>query len=189
MTTFLSVNYMIDEIEAKGVDIAKQEFAVLAVNDFDPTGYNIGDELVHQLQACGVRNFRLFEQYSRKDYPWFDLVRPQTLAPALPPDEDIDDHTYLIHKRFRKKPDDGGEPWAKIWARTTGGVDGKGGRGHKWEQGIEADEYKEAHLTQLIAHHIQPLLSVPAAVVQRRLQMRELEEVLGKYLVYRMTQA
>ena len=41
MATFLSTNYMISEIKAAGVDLAKQEFAVVTIVDFDPTGLNI----------------------------------------------------------------------------------------------------------------------------------------------------
>ncbi|MEW5748978.1 MAG: hypothetical protein AB1793_09390 [Candidatus Thermoplasmatota archaeon] len=183
MCPFLSTNYMVSEIAAKGVEIAEQEFAVLSICDFDPTGYNIGEEFTRDLRNSGVRRFRRFEQYGRKDYIWLDLIRPSTLEPG----EDVYDHTYTVHRRFTKIPKGGGDPWAQVWARTTGGVDGKGGQGKKWKLGIQADEYREAYLSQLLDRFIQPLLRVPAGVVQRRQQMKDLEGTLGNYLIHRMT--
>jgi len=183
MTPFLSTNYMVSEIAGKGVDIAKQEFVVLSICDFDITGLNIAEEFVRDLENSGVRRLRRFEQYGRKDYKWLDLIRPSTFEPG----EDIRDHTYTMHRRFIKTPKDGGDPQAKVWARITGGVDGKGGLGKKWKLGIQADVFREAYLTQLVHRFIQPLLTVPADVVQRRLQMKDMEEVVGQYLIHRMT--
>ena len=183
MGALSSTSYLVTEIAAKGVDIARQEFAVLSLCDFDPTGYNIGEEFVKDLKACGVRHFRHFEQYGRKDYPWLDLVQLKTLEPG----EDINDHYYRIHRRFTKPPKHGGHPPAKIWARTTGGIDGRGGAGEKWKLGMQADEYREAYIAVLVDRAIQPLLSLPAEIVQRRRQMTALKSALSQYLVYRMT--
>lgn len=183
--SLLTCNYMLNEIAARGVDITKQEFAVLTIVDFDPTGYNISEEFVHDMECLGVRRFRRFEQFGRKDYKWLDLIVPSRVE--LRPGENIYDHTYTVHSRFTKKPKGGGDPWAKKWARTTGGVDGKGGRGKKWKLGIQADEFREAYLVDMLERFIPPLLSLPAGAVQRRLQMKEFEEVLGKYLIHRMS--
>lgn len=183
MGPFLSTNYMVSEIAAKGVDIARQEFVVLSISDFDPTGYNIGEEFIRDLEYSGVRHFRRFKQYDRDDYKWLDLVRPDTLQPGVL----IKDHTYLIHSRFRNAPEGGGDPWAKVWARTTGGIDGLGGLGRKWQRGMQADVFKEAYLATLVERFITPLLNIPADVVQRRLQMRQLETEIGRYLIHRMT--
>ena len=81
----------------------------------------------------------------------------------------------------------GGDSWAKKWARTTGGVDGKGGLGKKWELGVQADVWRERYLSKMLDEILPPLLGIPAEVVQRRLQMKDLEDVLGKYLIHRMT--
>lgn len=179
----ISTTYMVEEMVARGIDIANQKFAVLSLCDFDPTGFNIAEEFVKDLQLCGVQHFHQFEQYGRKDYPWLDLVRPATIEPGW----DIDDHYYRIHRRFVKPPKDGGEPWAKKWARTTGGIDGQGGLGEKWKYGMQADEYREAHVAQLVERFIVPLLKVGAGAVQRRQQMKDLEQALGQYLIHRMT--
>lgn len=183
MGSFLSTNYMVSEIAEQGVDVAEQEFAILSLVDFDPTGYDIARSFLADLQHSGVRRFRQFEQYGRKDYAWQDLIRPSTLEPG----QKIKDHTYRLKKKFIQPPEAGGDPWAKRWARTTGGVDGKGGQGEQWKLGMEADEFREAYVSQLVDRFIQPLLTVPADVVQRRSRMMELEAELGRYLVHRLT--
>jgi hypothetical protein len=183
MGSFLSTNYMVSEIAEKGVDPAEQEFVVVSLVDFDPTGYSISESFIRDLEHSGVRRFRRFEQYGRSDYKWLDLIRPATLEPG----QNIDDHTYRLKKKFIKPPQNGGDPWAMRWARTTGGVDGKGGRGEKWKLGMEADEFREAYVAQLVERHIQSLLTVSADDVQRRFQMGELEAELGRYLVHRLT--
>lgn len=182
MGSFINANYLIGYlVQNKGVDLARQVFTVITVVDFDPTGYNISEEFVEDLETSGVQHVQRFSQYGRDDYKWQDLAVPAN----LPPGTNLTHIRYFLRYRDRRYPKNGGDPIALRWARITGGVDGLGDRG-KWQYGLESDEFKKAHLLKMIERAITPHLTVPAEAVQRHNEMERLAPILKNYLVRRL---
>jgi hypothetical protein len=166
--SLLSSNYMVSELIEAAID-PTQEFVCLSIVDFDPTGDIIAQSFLEQLKLSGLRTFHKFEQYHNKNYERLDLIRPDN----LPPGTSIRQVQYPL-PRSEQKP---------AWGRKTGGVDGKG----DFKHGIEADEFREVQIQELVEEAILPYLRVGAAVVRRRLQLRKLKEVLTEFMVYKLT--
>ena len=169
---FLSTNYFVAELAAEKVDLA-QEFVCLSIVDFDPAGDGIMRTFTHQLQASGIKTLKPFTQYPTRPTPDYrlDLIRPSN----LPPGTSYRDVQYNLPKSEQDK----------TWARETGGTNGRGDSTH----GIESDEFREAHIRELVEAAIAPYLQTGAAVVQKRVQLRALAQVLGTFAAWKMTHA
>lgn len=163
----LSVNFFVSDLVKAGVD-PTQEFVCLAIVDYDPQGDEMMRTFARQLQVSGVKNLRPFRQYPRRPTPdrRLDLVRPEN----LPPDVSIRKVRYILPKSERTLP----------WGVETGGAAGR-------EYGLESDEFREAHLKELVETSVHPFLRVGADVVRKRVQLRALAQSLTAFAAYKMT--
>ncbi|MEW6352353.1 MAG: hypothetical protein AB1646_25150 [Thermodesulfobacteriota bacterium] len=166
---FLSTNYFVAELVRMNVDITR-EFVCISIVDFDPKGDLIMQTFVHQLQASGLKNLKPFRQYPRRCDPDYrlDLIRPENLPRGVR----YADVQYNLPKSEQKRS----------WGKETGGPNGRG----DYKHGIESDEFREAHIRQLVEEAIAPHLTVGAEVVQKRVRMRALAVALKDFAAQKM---
>lgn len=177
--SFLSINYLVSGMVEAGIDIT-QEFICVSILDFDPVGWNIGDEFIEKLKNSGMRTFRKVNQYKgtylnerreRLPYYWLDIIQPKN----LPPQE-------LDQAKYRYKPTVQRRPSTEAWAESTGGVFGDGVHTH----GISADYFTAERMIQLVGEAIQPFIQVDPETARRTAQVRKLEDALKQVLLYKV---
>jgi hypothetical protein len=116
--SFLSINYLVSGMVEAGIDI-NQEFICVSLVDFDPVGWNIGDEFIEKLQNSGMRSFRRWDQYKgtyvnedgeKLPYLWLDILQPKNLPP-----KELDQAKYGFKPTVRRRPS------TEAWGISTGG--------------------------------------------------------------------
>lgn len=177
--SFLSINYLASGMVEAGIDIT-QEFICVSIVDFDPVGWNIGDEFIEKLQNSGVKTFRRFNQYKgtyenekgeKLPYRWLDIIQPKNL-----PARELDRAKYEYKPKVKRKPS------TAQWAQSTGGVFGDGVHTH----GISADYFTAERMIQLVGEAIQPFIQVDPETAKRTAQVRKLEKALEQLLLYKV---
>jgi hypothetical protein len=168
MPSLIMADTMITQMAEAGYDMT-QEFIILAFNDFDPTGWNIGNTFARHLKELGVKNIRRFHQYpSPRDC--LDVVCPHD----LPSD-------FLERARNSLSADRRREEQTRKWANATGGVYQRGGTEHA----VSAEELLE-FFDEMLAEKIAPFLAQKPEVFNRLINLEYLSDVMGKYLLERV---
>lgn len=166
---FLSTNYFVSELVDANVDLTRK-FVCVSIVDFDPKGDEIMRTFTHQLQASGIKTLEAFRNYPRRLKPDYrlDLIRPE----ALPRGVSYLDVRYNLPK----------SEWDKTWGQETGGPNGRG----DYKHGIESDEFREAHIRQMVEEAIVPYLTTGAEVVAKRVGLRALARALDDFASWKM---
>jgi hypothetical protein len=166
----ISTNYFVSELVAVKVDLTR-EFTCISIVDFDPKGDEIMRTFTSQLRTSGIKKLKPFRNYPHRAKPddRLDLIRPE----ALPRGVSYRDVQYNLPKSEQKKK----------WGQETGGPNGRG----DYKHGIESDEFREAHIRQLVENGIAPYLTTGAEVVAKRVQLRALAQALDDFASWKMT--
>jgi len=187
----LSINYLVADMFDAGVDLT-QLFTVIAMVDFDPTGWSIARHFALKLQQFGIKKLRTFHQYKgtyritvtekvndkvvkkilESPYHWLDLIQPKNLPPGTNPREIS---RPLKNNQVRA-------PRTYEWAENTGGVDGKG----EHKLGILMDSFHKDDILELVDQSLSPFLDVEPGTARRIAQVRELEKALKDLLLYKV---
>ena len=98
--SLLSVEYFVDDLKAKGIDI-RQKFYLFSLVDYDPSGSVVKNSFIDHLKVYGVKNVETF-----------DLVRLDLLT-----EDQLNKRKYPLPK--------GAETKNKNWLKETNGINGE----------------------------------------------------------------
>lgn len=155
--SYLTAEYFVDELRARGVDLAR-EFFVFSLVDFDPAGDIIASTFVENLMDNGIKNIRVFPGPFYAYFRRRDLVVPANMTDAQRK------RTYRLPLRVRKSG------LAAKWAARTGGVNGK----KNINFGIETIVMPKGQLLDLFMRELAAVISIDLAAVAKYREMQTL---------------
>ena len=158
-SSYLSIEYFVDELRARGVDLAR-EFAVFSLVDFDPAGDIIASKLIENMTDNGVRNFRTFPGEFYKNFKRQDLVIPANMTPEQRK------RVYRLPLKVRKSGQ------AAKWAAKTGGVNGK----KNILFGIETTVMSKAQIMQIFMTELAKVTTIDLELIAKYRRMQTLKE-------------
>jgi hypothetical protein len=98
--SLLSMEYLVDDYKAKGIDIRKSMYLIFVV-DYDPAGWVIRDSVVNDLKFYGIKNIQSI-----------DLVLPNILT-----QEELKLAKYPLSKEHKTLNEN--------WLKKSGGINGE----------------------------------------------------------------
>ena len=155
--SYLTAEYFVDELRARGVDLAR-EFFVFSLVDFDPAGDIIASTFVENLMDNGIKNIRVFPGPFYAYFRRRDLVVPANMTDAQRK------RTYRLPLRVRKSG------LAAKWAARTGGVNGK----KNINFGIETIVMPKNQLLDIFMRELAAVISIDLAAVAKYREMQTL---------------
>ena len=167
--SYLSVEYFVDELRARKVDLSK-EFVLFSVVDFDPAGDIIATKFAENLEDNGIRNLKIFTGFSNNRFKRKDLVVPANMTPEQKKS------TYRLPLAVRKSG------LAAEWAGRTGGIDGK----KNIRLGIEADAMPEPQLKTLFATELSKILYVGLEAIAKYREMDNLKTKMEAFALKKL---
>jgi len=175
--SFMTVNYMVEAMQRYGNDM-EQEFFILTFCDFDPSGYNIAEELVKHLQSSGLKNVHLFDQWGqgRKKRPWLELAVPENFNHSA---KDF---------RYRLPRSTWDNPTTVDWVKLTGGLDGPKWKKGRPTHGLESDEFDFDLILSLFDQKLTPLLESPSDDIIQRNALQELRQEFEQMAIVKFLQ-
>ena len=167
--SYLSVEYFVDELRARGVDLT-QEFAVFSLVDFDPAGDIIATKLIENMTDNGVKSFRTFPGEFYKNFKRKDLVIPANMTPEQKK------KTYRLPLTVRKSGQ------AAKWAAKTGGVNGK----KDIQFGIEASVMTKTQFMQIFIIELAKVINIDFELVAKYRQMQTLKKSMEGFALKKL---
>ncbi len=168
--SFMTVNYMVAEMQKYEIDL-NQTFYLITFADFDPSGYNVAEELSYHFKDSGLKNLYLYNQWGNapKKRPWYELAIPANFP------KPIKDFWYLLPKNTWDNPT------TEAWVKLTGGLDGSNWKKGQKTHGLESDEFDFDLINQLFDKAATPLLKESSDKIKKRNAMialrKELEDM------------
>ena len=128
LPSLLSVEYFVDDMKAKGIDI-RQKFYLFSLVDYDPSGWMIRDTLINNLKFYGIKTVETF-----------DLVKLDLLT-----EEELEKRKYPLpgHINWKTKNEN--------WLKASGGINGE-------LYGLETEALHPQHIENLLQEKIEPLM-------------------------------
>jgi len=156
--SYLSIEYFVDELRERGVDLATQ-FMIFSIVDFDPAGDIIATTFVENLQDNGIKNVKIFPGKFYKHFKRKDLAVPANMTKAQCK------KTFRIPLKVRKSG------LAAKWAARTGGVNGKKGI----LNGIECSNMPYAQIMQFFILELAKVITIDLESIAKYRQMQPLK--------------
>lgn len=168
-SSYLSIEYFVDELRARGVDLAA-EFSIFSIVDFDPAGDIIATKFIENLQDNGIKNIRVFPGTFYKHFLRKDIVIPEHMT------KEQCDKVYRLPLKVRKSG------LAAKWAAKTGGVNGR----KNILYGIETVVMSKAQIMQIFVTELAEIITIDLALIAKSRQMRILQDRMQAFALKKL---
>lgn len=168
-TSYLSVEYFVDELRKRQVDLS-QEFFVFSLVDFDPAGDIIASNFVESLMDNGIKNIRTFPGAFYKFFKRKDIVIPENMT------EKQRKKVYRLPLKVRKSG------LAAKWAARTGGVNGK--KEHLY--GIELSVMPKAQIMRIFTTELSKIITIDLEFIAKCRQMLILKTAMQAFALKKL---
>lgn len=168
-SSYLSIEYFVDELRALGVDLS-QQFAIFSIVDFDPAGDIIATKFVENLMDNGIENIRTFPGTFYKHFQRKDIVLPENMT------QEQRNKVYRLSLKVRKSG------LAAKWAGRTGGVNGK----KNIFYGIETVVMPKAQIMQIFTTELSKIITIDLELIAKCRQMQTLKDRMQAFALKKL---
>lgn len=168
-SSYLSVEYFVDELRKNGVDLTAQ-FAIFSLVDFDPAGDIIAARFIENLNDNGINNIKVFPGEFYKHFKRKDIVIPANMTDYQRK------KVYRLPLKVRKSG------LAAKWAKKTGGVNGK----KNILYGIEASVMAKAQIIQIFMAELAKIITIDFDLIAKVRQMETLKEKMVAFALKKL---
>ena len=168
-SSYLSIEYFVDELRANGVDLNKK-FSIFSIVDFDPAGDIIATKFIENLEDNGIKNIQVFPGKFYKHFKRKDII---TIANMT---KEQRRKVYRLPLKVRKSG------LASKWAAKTGGVNGK----KNILYGIETIVMSKAQIMKIFMSELAKVITIDFDMIAKYHKMQILNKKMRSFAIKKL---